>query len=130
MKLGGGKKFFFSRNYETWTNAAATCHKYGLRFLKLQTQSEHDELLDILDESELNDYVYIGGVKKTNGTNTDWVWHDCGSDFKIRLKWKQGKPDNDGRCLAAKRNDQSKKYEFVEWKCEDGDKKYAFFCQK
>lgn len=96
----------------------------------MESAYEHDLLLDILDDSELKDYVYIGGLKKTNATDNDWIWEDCGNDVKIRLKWKKEKPAKDGMCLAAKRNDDSKKYEFVEWKCEDGDKKYAYFCQK
>jgi hypothetical protein len=139
--LDGGKKFFLSKTRGSWLQAAANCHKSGLKFASLDTADEQAKFIDFVTKADQNLFgteddknVWVGGLRKPKGTITDWTWVESGDLISYNLNWEEGRQDDgaSAACLALRRRDKNEatKWQFKNYECSHEGRVYYYFCQK
>lgn len=126
------KIYFLSKASENWVVAAASCHRVGLQFLTLDTKNESiafTEMVEKEDQSLLDEWVFVGGVVRIDGTRKDWMWMETGKPVDYEIDFSPGEPNFPAyeHCLAfsVKRTGNLKYHDL---QCSTWRQKY--FCQK
>lgn len=97
------KAYYVPRWYRVfWVHARPLCQASGMEILTLDTQSEADNFLNLLNNSAFlaslrDDGAYhIGAISHTPRTTTDWYWVASRKKTNFVLKFGSGQPDFDG----------------------------------
>lgn len=121
-------KYVVNTNASTWTQAEANCRADGGHLATISSGDEQSLILNLIQETGMYDYWYIGGVKDTTDETWGWLTGETFSWTRWAYARPDGGPSSNEKYIAMYRNGQDQIVAGA-WEDVTGTEQVGYVCE-